>query len=148
MLLGKAYNSLDNQRRVIIPKHMRGHLGASAVITRGLDGGLFLFPQEYWLKLVNNLTHLPFTQKKARDFWRYISNEAYEVQPDNLGRITLPTSLTELAKLQKEVVVVGSMQYIEVWDRNQYHQYLDQISDQAEEIAESLSWENQTQTGS
>lgn len=89
-----------------------------------------------------------FYSEKARDFWRYISNEAYEVQPDNLGRITLPTSLTELAKLQKEVVVVGSMQYIEVWDRNQYHQYLDQISDQAEEIAESLSWENQTQTGS
>lgn len=141
MLLGKSYNSLDQQRRVTIPKNMRGQLGNTAVLTRGLDGGLFLLPEDYWYQLVNNLTQLPFTKKRARDFWRYLSNDAYEVQPDNLGRITIPTTLTEFAELQKEVVVVGSMQYIEIWDQTRYHRYLDEVVETAEEIAEELPWE-------
>lgn len=141
MLLGKAYNSLDTQRRVTIPKTMRGQLGSSAVLTRGLDGGLFLLPQTYWSQLVNNLTQLPFTKKRARDFWRYLSNDAYELQPDNLGRITIPATLAEFADLQKEVVVVGSMQYIEIWDQQRYHRYLDELTQQAEDIAEELPWE-------
>lgn len=144
MLLGKAYNSLDAQRRVTIPKTMRGQLGSTAVLTRGLDGGLFLLPADYWQKLVNNLTQLPFTKKRARDFWRYLSNDAYEVQPDNLGRITIPETLTSFAQLTKEVVVVGSMQYIEIWDQPKYHKYLDELSKNAEEIAEELPWEEGT----
>ncbi len=144
MLLGKAYNSLDAQRRVTVPKAMRGQLGATAVLTRGLDGGLFLLPGDYWQKLVNNLTQLPFTKKRARDFWRYISNDAYEVQPDNLGRITIPAALAEFAHFEKDVVVIGSMQYIEIWDQKKYHGYLDELTKNAEEIAEDLPWEEGT----
>jgi MraZ protein len=144
MLLGKSYNSLDNQRRVTIPKHMRGQLGTSAVLTRGLDGGLFLLPEDYWQMLVNNLTQLPFTKKRARDFWRYLSNDAQSIQTDNLGRITIPATLAEFADLQKEVVVVGSMKYIEIWDQTRYHSYLDELSQHAEEIAEELPWEEGT----
>jgi MraZ protein len=141
MFIGKAYNSFDGQRRVIVPKHMRGHLGSAAILTKGLDGGLFLLPQDYWSKLVNNLTHLPFTKKRARDFWRYLSNDAYEVQPDNLGRITIPAPLAEFAGIVKDIVVVGSIEYIELWDTTKYHTYLDTIMQNAEEIAEELPWE-------
>jgi len=141
MLIGKAYNSLDTQRRVTIPKGMRTQLGSQAVLTRGLDGGIFLLPESYWQLLVNNLTQQPFTKKGARDFWRYLSNDAYPVEPDNLGRITVPESLSEFAQLQKEVVVVGSLQYIEIWDLKRYHEYLDNLTQNAEEIAENLPWE-------
>ena len=144
MLLGKAYNSLDTQRRLISPKTTRAQLGSTSVLTRGLDGGLFLLPSDYWQKLVNNLTQLPFTKKRARDFWRYLSNDAYEIATDNLGRITVPPSLAEFAQLQKDVVVVGSMQYIEIWDQQKYHQYLDEINKNAEEITEELPWEEGT----
>lgn len=141
MLIGKAYNSLDTQRRVTVPKNMRTQLGAQAILTRGLDGGIFLLPENYWQSLVNNLTQQPFTKKGARDFWRYLSNDAYPVEPDGLGRITVPESLAEFAHLQKDVVVIGSLQYIEIWDRARYHTYLDLLAENAEEIAENLPWE-------
>src|SRR5690606_32127613 len=101
----------------------------------------FLLPESYWQMLVNNLTQQPFTKKGARDFWRYLSNDAYPVEPDNLGRITVPESLAEFAHLQKDVVVIGSLQYIEIWDRDRYHEYLDSLNENAEEIAENLPWE-------
>lgn len=141
MLIGKAYNSLDTQRRVTIPKNMRTQLGNQAVLTRGLDGGIFLLPESYWQTLVNNLTQQPFTKKGSRDFWRYLSNDAYPVEPDSLGRITVPESLAEAAQLNKDVVVIGSLQYIEIWDRDRYHSYLDQLAENTEEIAENLPWE-------
>lgn len=91
---------------------------------------------------MNNLEHQPFTKKRARDFMRLLSNDAYEVTPDSLGRITLPQSLAEAFGLQKDVVIVGSLQYIEIWDRERYHAYLDTISETAEDIAESLEWKD------
>lgn len=142
MLIGKSYNSLDTQRRVTVPKHMRTVLGDTPVLTRGFDGGIFLLPQTFWQGLVNNLEHQPFTKKRSRDFLRLLSNDAYEVQPDSLGRITLPQSLAEAFELQKDVVIVGSLQYIEIWDRDRYHTYLDSITETAEDIAESLEWKD------
>ncbi len=119
---------------------MRGELGSAPILTRGLDGGLFLLPEPFWSSLVNNLENQPFTKKRARDFLRLMSNDAYPVEPDRLGRITIPEALAKLAGLGKDIVVVGSLQYAEVWDRDRYHQYLESIADQAEEIAESLEW--------
>lgn len=140
MLLGKSYHRLDVQRRVTVPKNMRGQLGAQPILTRGFDGGLFLMPETYWQTLVAQMDGQPFTKKRSRDFLRLMSNDATAVEPDRLGRITITESLAQLAGLDKEVVVVGSMQYVELWDRQRYHQYLDSLTGQAEEIAESLEW--------
>jgi MraZ protein len=140
MLIGKSYNNLDGQRRLTIPKSMRQTLGDQAILTRGLDGGLFLFPQPKWLSLVNKLENQPFTKKQTRDFWRVMTNHAYPVSLDNLGRLTVPEDLAVMAGLTKNVVVVGSLQYIEIWEREQYHTYLDNLDQQAETIAESIEW--------
>ncbi len=140
MLIGKSYHLLDSQRRVTIPKNLRGELGSQPILTRGLDGGIFLLPEVFWFTLVNNLENQTFTKKKARDFLRLMSNDAYPVEPDRLGRITIAESLATLAGLRKEVVVVGSLQYAEIWDRDKYHQYLDSLSGETENIAESLEW--------
>lgn len=143
MLIGKSYHSVDAQRRVTIPKSMRASLGEDPILTRGLDGGVFLFPQPQWLSLVKNLENQPFTKRQTRDFLRLISNEAYPVSIDSLGRMTLPESLSQLAQLTKDVVVVGSLQYAEIWDRDIYHEYLDQLENKAEEIAENLPWKEE-----
>lgn len=141
MLLGKSYHLLDLQRRVTIPKSMRGELGATPILTRGLDGGLLLLPETFWSEFVNNLETQPFTKKRSRDFIRLISNEAAAVEPDRLGRITISESLAQLARLQKDVVIVGSLRYVEIWDREKYHEYVDGLSGEAEAIAESLEWD-------
>jgi MraZ protein len=78
------------------------------------------------------------TKKDNRDFLRLMAHDAKEVNPDKLGRITLPAYLTELAQLNKQVVVVGSYDYIEIWDQTKYHQYLDKLEQEAETIAERL----------
>lgn len=141
MLIGTSYHTLDTQRRVTVPKGMRGSLGNSPVLTRGLDGGVFLFPENFWNKLVNNLEHQPFTKQKARNFLRLFSNDAYVVEPDKVGRITIPETLAQSFELKKDIVVVGSLQYVEIWDREKYHAHIDAIQENAEEIAESLDWE-------
>lgn len=142
MLVGKSYNKIDQQRRLTIPKNMRSDLGETAMLTRGLDGGIFLLPATYWNKLVNNLVNQPFTKRRARDFWRYMSNDAYEVNLDRIGRITLPQSLSDFADIKEKVVVVGSLQYIEIWDQKRYNHYFDELAQKAEEIAEELPWSN------
>lgn len=142
MLVGKSYHSLDTQRRVTVPKHMRGDLGSQPMITRGLDGGLFLLPESFWQGLMNTLEHQPFTQKRARDFMRLLSNDAYPVSADALGRITIPGDLANAFGLTKDVVVVGSLQYIEIWDRERYNTYFDEVAKSAEDIAETLNWKD------
>ena len=140
MLLGKSYHLLDSQRRVTIPKTMRGELGGSPILTRGFDGGLLLLPEPFWISLVNNLDTQPFTKRKTRDFLRVISNDAYPLEPDKLGRVTIDETLATLAQLKKDVVIVGSLRYAEIWDRDAYHAYVDNLTENAAEIAESLEW--------
>ncbi len=140
MLLGSYYNTLDAQRRVTIPKALRADLGGNPIITRGLDGGIFLFPESQWTQFVNNLEQQSFTKKHTRDFLRYMTNQAFGGAPDTLGRLTLPEPLAVSAGISRDVVVVGSLQYVEIWDRDRYHAYLDGMSEKAEEIAESMEW--------
>lgn len=97
-------------------------------------------PETFWSTFVNNLENQPFTKKRSRDFLRLMSNDATQVVPDRLGRITITESLAQFAGLNKDVVIVGSLQYAEVWDRDRYHHYLDSLAGQAEEIAESVEW--------
>lgn len=143
MLVGKSYNTLDAQRRVTIPKHMRGDLGSQPILTRGFDGGLFLLPEHFWQGLMNTLEHQPFTKKRARDFMRLLSNDAYPISLDTLGRFTVPHDLADQFGLTKDVVMVGSMQFLEIWDRERYHTYFDEVMQNAESIAETLEWKDQ-----
>lgn len=140
MLLGSFYNTLDPQRRVTIPKSLRSELGQNPIITRGLDGGIFLFPESHWTQFVNNLEQQSFTKKHVRDFLRLMTNDAFSGSPDSLGRLTLPPSLAQLAGIERDVVVVGSLQYVEIWDRDRYHAYLEGVSKNAESISEAMEW--------
>lgn len=147
MLLGKYYNTMDDQHRITVPKSLRVQLGANAVLTRGLDGALFLFPEDRWERFMGDMAAQPFTRKVTRDFLRLMSNAAQLVVPDSLGRITVAEDLTALAGLHKNIVVVGSLQYVEVWDRDRYHAYLDKLEPTAESLAESLMGEEHARSG-
>jgi MraZ protein len=147
MLLGSFYNTLDPQRRVTIPKSLRSELGQNPIITRGLDGGIFLFPESHWTQFVNNLEQQSFTKKNVRDFLRYMTNDAFSGSPDSLGRLTLPPNLAQAAGIERDIVVVGSLQYVEIWDRDRYHAYLQGVSERAEAISEELEWSTDAHPG-
>lgn len=137
MLIGRYYHTLEKNGRLALPKSFR-EKATDWVVTRGLDGGLFLFPKQDFEKQIQELAERTFTKKRNRDFIRLMVNSAQEVSPDSLGRVLLPEYLIGLAQLTKQVVVVGSFQYLEIWDQKLYHNYLDELEPQAESLAESL----------
>ncbi len=138
MFIGRYYHTLEENGRVSLPKNFR-EIETNWVITRGLDGGLFLFRAENFKQELTNLADKTFTKKKHRDFIRLMANDAKLIQADKNGRVSLPEYLIEAADLKKSLVIVGSYSRVEIWDRHHYHQYLDQLESNAEEIAESLN---------
>ena len=116
MFMGQYEHSIDTKGRIIIPVKYREDLGDVFVVTRGLDGCLFLYPPEEWQSFVEKLKELPSNQS-TRKIQRQFLSKAMEVTLDKQGRILIPALLREVAALEKEVVFVGMMNRIEVWDK-------------------------------
>ena len=117
MFMGQYEHSIDAKGRVIIPAKYREDLGESFVVTRGLDGCLFLYPQNEWEAFVAKLQQLPSNQN-TRTIQRQFLSKAMEVALDKQGRILVPALLRSSAALEKEVVFVGMMNRVEVWDKS------------------------------
>ena len=137
MFIGRYYHTLESGGRVSLPKIFRDQ-ETDWIITRGLDGGLFAFRAEQFNQELTKLTQRTFTRKDHRDFARLLANEARHTSVDKNGRVQLPEYLISFANLSKEVVIVGSGTYLEIWDQTRYHQYLDLLETSAEQIAERL----------
>jgi MraZ protein len=137
MFIGRYYHTLEKNGRLSLPKTFREQAD-DWILTRGMDGGLFLFRPEKFSSQVEELKERTFTKKRHRDFIRLMVNDAQKLTTDEVGRVLLPEYLIAQAQLKKEVVIVGSYDYVEIWDRDRYHTYLDQLSSQTETLAESL----------
>jgi MraZ protein len=136
--IGRYYHALEQKGRLSIPASFRAKLGQSAIVTSGLDGCLFLFDQATWQETIETTAQGPLTKKNARDWGRYLANNAEEVVFDSQGRILLSEHARNTAHLTKDIVVVGSLNRIEIWDRETYHTYLDALEQQVETIAETV----------
>ncbi len=123
--------------RVSLPKRFR-QLSKSWVVTRGLDGGLFIFRETDFLKELDQFKSRTFTKKNNRDFIRLMTNDAQMLVADKYGRVQLPEYLIKFAELKKNLVIVGSFSRIEIWDQTKYHQYIKEIEEETEVIAENL----------
>lgn len=139
MFIGIYYHTLEAKGRLAIPAQFRRQLDKGSVVTRGLDGCLFLFPNKEWEKFIGKLEASPLTQKKAREFTRLMTHQAATVEFDSQGRTRIPNYLRELAGLKDKVVIAGSLNRIEIWDKTRYHQYMEKIEEKSEQIAESLT---------
>ena len=137
MLIGKYYHHLEAQNRLSLPKKFREE-ATDWVITRGLDGCLFLIkPAEFETQLAE-ISQSSLTKKTNRDIVRLMTNEAAEITTDANGRIHLPEYLTQFAQLTNDVVIVGSLNRIEIWDLAIYHAYVENLESHAEAIAEAV----------
>ncbi|MCK4259010.1 MAG: division/cell wall cluster transcriptional repressor MraZ [Halanaerobiales bacterium] len=138
MFMGEYQHSMDAKGRLIMPAKFRESLGEKFVITRGLDNCLFVFPNEEWCILEEKLKSLPMTRKDARAFVRFFFSGATECELDKSGRINLPQNLREFAKLDKDIVVLGVSNRIELWSKENWDQYMSVTSESYEEIAETM----------
>ncbi|MNH72133.1 cell division protein MraZ [compost metagenome] len=138
MFMGEYQHSIDDKGRIIIPAKFRELLGTSFVVTRGLDQCLFVYPQDEWGVMEQKLKALPLMKSDARAFTRFFFSGATECEWDKQGRVNLPATLRQYAKLEKDCVVIGVSNRVEIWSRDTWEQYFQQSEDTFNEIAEKL----------
>jgi MraZ protein len=138
MFLGEYRHTVDDKNRVAVPSKFRTSLKTGAVITKGLDGCLFLYPQIAWKNLAQKLSRLPISQSRSRAFTRMMLGGAMEVEIDRQGRIVLPEYLKEYAQLRKHVVIAGLNDRLEIWDSLTWQNYKIQTEKESSHIAEAL----------
>ena len=120
MFMGEYNHTVDAKGRLIIPSKFRESLGETFVVTKGLDGCLFVYANEDWEAFEQKLTSLPLINKEARQFARFFLAGAAQVEVDKQGRILLPANLREFAELEKDVVLVGVGSRIEIWSKGKW----------------------------
>ncbi|KUK55348.1 MAG: Protein MraZ [Atribacteria bacterium 34_128] len=138
MFLGQYEHSLDEKGRVIMPAKFREDLGDSFVITFGLDKCLFIYPMEEWEKLAHNLEALPFGKKDTRAFKRTLASRALISRFDQQGRVVLAKYLRDYAEIEKNVIIIGVFERIEIWDMKKWKGYAEETEQAYEDIAERI----------
>ncbi|MBW7456696.1 division/cell wall cluster transcriptional repressor MraZ [Paenibacillus sepulcri] len=138
MFMGEFQHSIDDKGRIIIPVKFREGLGEQFIITRGLDNCLFVYPMSEWGVLEQKLKSLPLMKSDARAFSRFFFSGATECELDKQGRVNVPNTLCEYAKFNKECVVIGVSNRVEIWSKSIWEGYFQQSEESFNEIAEKL----------
>jgi len=139
MFASEFNHTIDDKGRLTLPARFRTELAAGVTVTRGIERCLFIYPKDEWKKLADQLTALSITNKKVRDFRRYLFSGASESEPDKQGRILLPAYLREYANLDGDAIIVGSGAHLEVWNPALWRETLADLVLNAQETAQMLS---------
>ena len=136
MFMGEYNHTIDAKGRLIIPSRFRELLGEEFVLTRELDGCRSIYPMDEWVGCEEKLRALPLTNKDARTFSRFFVAGATTCQLDKQGRILVPQTLRQFAGLDKDVVLTGNLNRIEVWSKEKWSENCNY--DDMDSIAESM----------
>lgn len=139
MFLGEYVHNIDTKGRLTLPARFRGELAKGVVVTRGLDGCLFVYPVDEWEKLANKINSLPLTQKNARTLARLIYSGASDCMPDKQGRILLPSYLRDFGALDGETVIIGLHTRLEIWNPERWQEVKSEVEEQGDVIAEHFA---------
>ncbi len=138
MFIGEYLHTLDDKKRMSLPAKFRKDIGAHAVLTRGLDSCLFMFPQQAWHSIAQKLAALPVGQSDTRGMSRFLLAGAVEVDVDSAGRVLIPDFLKEFANLTTRVVLAGVSDRIEIWNEKKWQDYKNRIEKNADHMAQTL----------
>lgn len=145
MFQGHSICSLDTKSRIIIPAKFRKYIKPEAnnklIITRGMEGCILVYPLNEWEKLTNGLAKLNVFDPKKRFFMREFMKYVNECELDSQNRILIPTQLVNYAKLNGEIVILGMLDKLEIWDPKTYEEYENKQDVSYEEVAKSISEE-------
>ena len=140
MLFGEHEHTLDDKNRLTLPAKFRAAFAGGVVVTRGMDGCLYVYRRDDWDALVaNRLAGLDPLSQEGRRMQRFFFAGASEVDPDRQGRMMIPAALIDHAGLGREVVVAGVRDHLEIWDRAKWRRELKEVEGSAEDVAERLA---------
>ena len=137
MLLGEHEHTLDDKNRLTLPARLREQLGDRVVVTRGLDGCVYVYAVAEWEQLAQRVGTLDPLSREARTMQRFFFGSGSDVEIDKQGRIVLPANL--VADLQREVTVLGVYDHLEIWDRAVWRDQRQTVEGSAEDVAERLA---------
>ncbi len=140
MLLGEYEHTIDEKNRLTLPAKVRESFADGVVVTRGMDGCLNAYPRRDWQRLVESrLGALDPLSSEARRLERYFFSAAADAEVDRQGRIMIPAQLVEYAKLDRDVVIAGVRDRLEIWNRDAWRKQLREFEGSAEHVAERLA---------
>ncbi|MBX5474483.1 MAG: division/cell wall cluster transcriptional repressor MraZ [Thermoleophilia bacterium] len=140
MLLGEYEHTIDDKNRLTLPARFRRAFADGIVVTRGLDECLYAYTPSAWTQLVEQrLAPLNPFSKEGRRMQRFFYAAAVEAELDKQGRVTIPPTLLQRAKLGRDVVVAGVNDHLEIWDRAAWQRELAEVEGSAEDVAERLA---------
>lgn len=119
MLFGSYEHSLDQKNRLRIPARLKQELGSDAVIVKGRDGCLYIYPSETKTRLAEKLNEVNLTPKELKGLRLFLAS-MYPIDEDNQGRFTLNSSLKQYANINKDLLFVGLNNRIEVWAKEMW----------------------------
>lgn len=135
--MGEYHHSIDDKGRLTIPSKLRYELGENFIVTRGLDGCLFVYPKQEWQEIIAKYRELPNT-RDARKFMRFFLSGATECDFDKQGRINIPTPLVNYAEISKECVIIGVNERLEIWAKERWNAFMEENEESFSDIADSL----------
>lgn len=138
MFIGEYQHTIDTKKRLALPAKFRRDFKGKAVVTRGLDNCLFVYPMKQWKEIAEKLGNMPVGESSTRSFVRLMLAGAVDVEIDSQGRILVPNYLKSYANFKKEVVVAGLFNRIEIWDKAVWGRYKQKAEKNQDEIAEQL----------
>ncbi|MBQ9022375.1 MAG: division/cell wall cluster transcriptional repressor MraZ [Eubacterium sp.] len=140
MFMGQYNHSVDAKGRLIMPVKFREQLGEEFVVTKGLDQCLYVYSNEEWKKIEDNFRERPMTGKDQRKFARFFFAGAVTCETDKQGRILVPSILREFAGIEKDVVLAGVMNRIEIWSAERWSDYAGEYDEEEmDEVAEKMA---------
>ena len=120
MPFGEYQYSVDDKGRVIVPPPFRNFVEDGMVVTRGMEGCLYIFRLGDWDRIEKSLTDLPIIDAESRNFVRFFYSGAAKAKIDSAGRITLPATLRVFADISSNVIVAGAPNRLEIWDEDRW----------------------------
>ncbi|HBS10218.1 MAG TPA: cell division/cell wall cluster transcriptional repressor MraZ [Firmicutes bacterium] len=139
MLFGSYEYQLDDKGRVVIPAKLRNSLGNTVYLLKGYDGCISIYPEESFNKFIEKLENLPFEKEKARLHQRVLLSSRQELVIDKQGRLLIPkTVINKYSLVNKEIMIIGMLDHLEIWDKGTYQNYIDENELEFEKNAEDL----------
>lgn len=141
MLMGEYHYNIDDKGRLTVPSKLRYDLGENFVITRGLDKCLFVYPSDEWNNIISKYRELPNT-KDARNFMRFFLSGASVCEFDKQGRVKISQPLVDYATLEKDCIIIGVNDHLEVWSKKLWDDFMNEKLDDLSDIADNLFGSN------
>lgn len=138
MFFGTYTPKLDDKGRLILPAKYREQLAGGLMVTRGQEHCLYVWPQSEIDRITERLREAPVSHKATRDYVRMFSSASSDERPDKQGRITIPPTLRTWASLTKDVVVIGAMNRLEIWDEAAWTAYSESQEEAFAELSDEV----------